>query len=90
MVDPKQQIADIEKRLREANKNLSQIKGRYESAKENVAAVEAECRERKIDPEKIDDVIDKLEKRFEQQATKLTQDLDQTEKDLAPYLGEAT
>lgn len=89
-MDPKQRIADIEKRLRGANQNLSQIKGRYESAQENVASVEAECRERKIEPDQIDDVITKLESRFEQQATKLEQDLDQTEKDLAPYLGEAT
>lgn len=89
-MDPKQQIADIEKRLREANKNLSQIKGRYESAQENVASIEAECRDRKIDPDKIDDVIKKLEARFEEQAAKLRSDLDQTEKDLAPFLGETT
>ena len=89
-MEPKQRIADIEKRLRDANSNLSQIKGRHESAQENVAAVESECRERKIDPDKIDEVISALKKRFDNQATKLETDLAQTEKDLAPFLGETS
>jgi chromosome segregation ATPase len=89
-MDPKQRIASIEKRLREANNNLSQIQGRYESAKENLASVEKECRDRKIDPDKIDEVIQTLEERLQKAATKLESDITNTEQALAPFLGEAT
>lgn len=89
-MDPKQRIANIEKRLREANNNLSQIQGRYESAKENVAAVEKECRDRKIDPDKIDEVLKTLEERLKKAAAKLEDDITNTERALAPFLGETT
>ena len=89
-MEPKERLAEIQKRVRKANDTVSKVEGRYEAAKQTLADVEKECRENKIPPEKIDTFIEQVEKRFESLAGNLETKLDEAEKQLAPFTGDAS
>lgn len=87
-MEPHERLEEIQRRAKEANAKVQKFKGKYEQAEAALESVRQECRDKKIDPDKIDTVIEKLEERFDEHASKLEKDIERTEKQLAPFLGE--
>lgn len=65
------EIADLNRRLRaslkkreELNSKIERIKGRHEMAKKNRDELRERCRKKGIDPDKIDESIQKLEEAY--------------------------
>ncbi len=72
-------------RLRE---NVQRVKGRLDSARADLASVEEECLKKKVDPEKIDVVIDQLTTSLESEITRLQDMITLAESQVAPFLEE--
>lgn len=87
-MDPKERLTKIQGRIASATATVQKIQGRHESATKSLEAVKKECRDNKIDPDKIDEVITGLEERFDSGASKLEQDIGKAEQELAPFLGD--
>lgn len=87
-MEPRERLASIQERINTATANVQKITGRHESASKTLESVRQECRDNKIDPDKIDEVITSLEQRFDSDAKKLEQEIDKAEQELAPFLGE--
>lgn len=64
------------------------VEGRLEAARDAQATVEQECRDRGLDPDKLDQAIDKVEGRLSQALQELEQGIDGAEQALAPFLRE--
>lgn len=86
---------DLNARLREAVRrrnnlatNVNRIEARVEAAKQNLAAAEAECRSKGIDPEQIDSYVQQLEQRFNDAVLALEQDVSAAEAAIEPFLKE--
>lgn len=86
---------DLDLRLKEAVRrrdavadNVKRIEGRLEAAKQALAEAERECRDRSIDPDKIDDHLSKLETRYAELVSTLERDVAAAESAIAPYLKE--
>ena len=78
------------KRRNKVAESLERLKGRKEQAETALAAVEDECRSKNIDPEKIDDIIQQLQAKYQQQVENLKIDTEKAEKALKPFVGENT
>jgi F0F1-type ATP synthase membrane subunit b/b' len=81
-----QQLEDVVQRRKKVADSISRLQGRKEQAEANLAAVEEECREKKIDPDKIDDIIEKLETKFRGIVEELTKDTEEAERKIAPFV----
>jgi predicted nuclease with TOPRIM domain len=86
---------DIDVRLKEAMRrrdliadNVKRIEGRLEAARQSLADAEKECRERNIDPNKIDEHLTRLETRYAELVSALERDVETAEQILKPYLKE--
>jgi len=64
---------------------VERLKGRLEEAETNLAAVEDECRAKKIEPSQIDEAIAKLETRFEKEMKTLQAAMTKAESALEPF-----
>lgn len=81
----------LEAAIRRRSELLAQverIKGKKEAAESSLKAAEEACRSRKVDPDSIDEYIEKLETRYEQTVEKLERAVDDLEERLAPFLGD--
>lgn len=85
-------MEDLSQRLETASKRRDalaaecrRIEGKLESAEEALRAVEAECRLKGIEPDKIDSTIEKLEVKFKDLVVQLEADIVKAEKALAPF-----
>ena len=76
--------AAIERR-RQAASRTERIKGRLEEALTNLASVEQQCRDRKIDPDRIDEAVAKLRTRYDKAVAAIENDLKQVEDSIRPY-----
>lgn len=65
---------------------IRRLEGMLEAAQNELRRVEEECRRRKVDPENIDEVIQKLETAYVQGVDTLEQRLSEIESELAPFL----
>lgn len=65
------------------------LEGKLEAARKNLAAVEAECREKGVDPDKLDPTIAKLTKKYQSLVETLEQAVESADAALAPYLKES-
>jgi predicted nuclease with TOPRIM domain len=90
-------VADLDARLDAAIKrrdslaaDCKRIEGHFEAAKASLASVEAECRAKKIDPDRIDELLTQAEKRFETLVTELEGQVEAAAKALAPYTQQET
>lgn len=86
---------DLDLRLKEAVRrrdavadNVKRIEGRLEAARQALSEAERECRDRNIDPDKIDDHLAKLETRYAELVDTLERDVAAAEGAIAPYLKE--
>jgi len=85
-------MSDITKQLQEATRRrtdivskVERLKGRLEEAETNLAAVEDECRAKKIEPGQLDEAIAKLEARFDKEMTNLQTAMDKAQAALEPF-----
>lgn len=65
------------------------LEGKLESARKNLSAVEAECREKGVDPDKLDDTITKLTDKYQSLIETLERAVEEADTALAPYLKES-
>lgn len=83
-----QRYAEALRRRTDLSAQIERIRGKKEAAEANLKAAEDACRSRKVDPDNIDEVIGKLETKYEQLVQSLEADLDQLEEQIAPFLGD--
>jgi chromosome segregation ATPase len=79
-----EQVVQKRKRLRA---DIERLRGRKEQAEANLAQIEAECRSKNIDPEKIDQILEQLETKYRDLVEELKRDTDAAERALAPFVG---
>ena len=86
--DPKVQLPLLIQRRDKVRENVQRVQGRLDSAKTELAAAEEECRKRKVDPAKIDEVIATLTARLTAETAALAAKIEAAENKVAPYLKE--
>lgn len=88
VVDPKAKITALIQRRDRLQANVQRVKGRLDSARSELAASEEDCRNRKVDPSNLDDIITKLEARLATETANFESKLTAAEAKVAPYLKE--
>ena len=78
-------LQDAVKKRDSLASQVERLKGRLEEAQGNLAAVEQSCRDKNIDPDRIDEAIDKLRSRYDAAVSKLETDLSTVQEALTPY-----
>jgi len=81
-----QQLEDVVQRRTKVAETLERLKGRKEQAEQNLSDIEAECREKKIDPDKIDAIIQQLEDKYRGIVEELIKDTEEAERKIAPFV----
>jgi hypothetical protein len=69
---------------------VQRVKGRLDSARSELEAVESECREKGVEPDMLDAAIERLTERYDTVLAGLETSIGEAEKALQPYTGEAT
>lgn len=82
-----QRLQEVVRKRKELSSKLDRLKGRLESAKAELSKVEEECRNKGIDPAKLDEVIEKLQAKLDQEVDKLEKGLAEAEEALKPFEG---
>ena len=85
MADAKATLSALIQRRDKVRETVQRASGRLDSAKADLAAAEDECRKRKVDPAKIDDVIKTLTQRLDAEMASLETKIEAAEKKVAPY-----
>jgi chromosome segregation ATPase len=67
---------------------LQVLRGQLESARKRVQEVEAEVRDRNIEPDKLAETIELLEAKGREELETIEQELEQAEERLKPFLQE--
>lgn len=87
---------DLNQRLERASKRRDaleierrHIEGKLEAAEASLAAVEAECRAKGVNPENIDAVIEQLTIKLNDLVLKIETDVASADAALAPFLKES-
>ncbi len=63
------------------------IEGRREAAQKALLEVEEEIRAKKLDPATLDKVVEDLRKAYEDEVSKLENEISQARESLNPYIG---
>lgn len=89
-------MSDLDSRLGAAVKartelasKVQRLSGRLDAAKANLESIDAECQSRGLDPENLDETIQKLQARYDELVTELETGVREATKSLAPYLSES-
>ena len=86
MEEVRQRLDAVSARRDKAARNKERAQGRLDSARNSLASVEAEIREKGVEPEKIDEMIEAVERKLEKLVVSLEGKMDDAERDLAPFL----
>lgn len=86
MEDAKQQLLDLVARRDAVKAEKQRIEGRLESARSELEEVDADLRARKVDPKKIDTVINQLGGRLEAEVTAIEEKITEAEEQVTPFL----
>lgn len=81
-------LEDATKRRDAAQRAVQRLQGRLAATRDNIAAIEKECNERGIAPDKLDMAITQLERRYEGAVVAFEKDITTVEGKLAPFLEE--
>lgn len=87
-MDERQRLDAAIKRRDRVQQDVNRIKGRLEAARAEVAKVEAECRQKGVDPDKLDATIEQLNAKYNSAVADLEAKIAKAEADIAPFLGE--
>lgn len=85
-----QRLDEAIKRRDNAQRTVQRLQGRLAAAHDDVTAIEKECVDRGVPPDKLDAAIVQLERRFEAAVTTFEQDITIVEGKLAPFLEDRT
>jgi chromosome segregation ATPase len=85
----KQRIDDLSQRRDSLSDEVQRIQIKLENAQENEARIRKECQDRKLDPDNLDQAIEKLEARFESSVQELESKINTAEEALKPFMGGA-
>jgi len=66
--------------------NIHRMMGRLEAARKSKAEIEEECDKRGLDPNSLQETLEKLEKKYTQAKVELDAQLTQMEEKLEPFL----
>lgn len=88
-MDLDDKLSSLIKRRGSLETEVQRLKGRKEQAEKNLAQIEEECRSKKIDPSKIDEVIAELERLYVSQVEELETDIKNAEQALSAYTGDS-
>lgn len=81
-----QRLEDAIKRRDTSQKTVQRLQGRLSAAQDEVAAIERECTERGVDPNKLDQAIIQLDRRYETAVAAFEAEIKLVEGKLAPYV----
>ena len=84
----KQILDDLIQRRDTTQGKVSRVQGRLDSARQELATVEADCKAKKLKPEDLEDTITKLEAKFDQEAASLDERIQKAEDSVTPFLEE--
>ena len=87
-MEAKEQINQLISKKEALQKNIQRIQGRLDSARADLESIEAELKQRKVDPANLDAVIQQLETRFETEMQMLQKQTAEAEAQITPYLEE--
>jgi predicted nuclease with TOPRIM domain len=87
-VDNDARLKEILRRRDTVTDNVKRIEGRLEAARQALSEAEKECRDRNIDPDKIDEHLTRLQTRYNELLTSLEADVSAAENAINPYLKE--
>jgi uncharacterized protein YfcZ (UPF0381/DUF406 family) len=88
-MDLDDKLSSLIKRRSSLETEVQRLQGRKEQAEKNLAQIEEECRSKKIDPSKIDEVIAELERLYVSQVEELETDIKNAEQALSAYTGDS-
>jgi len=80
------QLVSLLERRDALQQQVQRVMGRLEQAKRELEDAEADCRKKGIEPEQIDQVIDKLQKKLDKEVAELASALEQAERQMVPFL----
>lgn len=66
--------------------NLQRIRGRLDQAKKELADIDAECRAKGLDPEKLEETLTALIEQYDIDFASFEASVAQAEKDITPFL----
>lgn len=87
-MDNDARLKEVLRRRDMVTDNVKRIEGRLEAARQALAEAEKECRDRNIDPDKIDEHLTRLQARYNELLTSLEADVSAAENAINPYLKE--
>lgn len=82
-----QELEQVVQKRKQLRADIERLRGRKEQAEANLAQIEAECRSKNIDPDKIDEILEQLEAKYRALVEELKRDTDAAERALAPFVG---
>jgi archaellum component FlaC len=82
----KKKLDALVERRNKCLQDIQRVSGRLDLAKKDRDQVEAECRAKNVDPNKLDEIIQRLLEKFDTELSLLDTQLTQVEKDIAPFL----
>lgn len=82
----KQRLAEAQARRDKIQRDVDRLRGRLDSAKAEKEKVEQECRDRKIDPDKLPEIRASLEEAFDKSLDTFEAELSKAEKEVQPFL----
>jgi chromosome segregation ATPase len=80
-----QELVDLSRRRTRLVSDVERIRGREEAARKNLEAVEEKCRQKRIDPEKIDETITRMETALRKGVASLGENLREAEASLEAF-----
>jgi len=83
-----QRLEDAIRRRDSAQRTVQRLQGRLAAAQDDVTAIEKECTERGVAPDKLDAAIVQLERRYETAVANFEKDITAVEAKLAPFVEE--
>jgi len=89
MTEDKKKILDSLIQRRDAvQSKVSRVQGRLDSARQDLAEVEEDCKKKKLKPEDLEDTIEKLNKKFDKETAALDASIQKAESSVTPFLEE--
>lgn len=83
-----QRLENALRRRTELSAQVERIRGKKEAAEANLKAAEEACRAKNVDPDNIDNYIEKLENKYAELVSQMETDLDNLTEQIAPFLGD--
>lgn len=81
-------LEELKKRRDTLRDSVQRIKGRLDSARNELKAVEDELTQKKVPPEKLEEAIQKLNGRYDTLVVELQTKIESAEVTVAPYVKE--